>query len=59
MLGFNRSAKICAAVLAAAITPTPDPVNMGIVMIPLVLLYFLSILLAWIARPRLEDSATE
>jgi sec-independent protein translocase protein TatC len=50
-----RAAIIVIAVMAAVITPTPDPVNMGIVMIPLVLLYGLSIVLAWIARPKLEE----
>jgi len=37
------------AILAAAITPTPDPFNMMIVMLPLLLLYFLGIFLAWVA----------
>jgi len=40
------------AVIAAAITPTVDPVNMSLVMGPMVLLYFFSILLAKIAQPR-------
>ncbi len=47
-----RVAIILIAVLAAAVTPTPDPVNMGLVMLPLMVLYGLSIVLAWIAyRP--------
>jgi sec-independent protein translocase protein TatC len=47
-----RVAVILIAVLAAVITPTPDPVNMGIVMLPMIVLYGLSIVLAWIAyRP--------
>jgi len=32
------------------ITPTPDPLNMSIVMVPLLLLYGLSIILAYLAR---------
>jgi sec-independent protein translocase protein TatC len=44
-----RVAVILIAVLAAVITPTPDPVNMSIVMAPLLFLYGLSILLAWVA----------
>ena len=48
-----RVAVILIAVLAAVITPTPDPVNMGIVMLPMMILYGLSIVLAWIAyRPK-------
>jgi len=38
------------AVLAAVITPTPDPVNMTIVMIPLFFLYGVSILVAFVGQ---------
>ena len=44
-----RLAIVIIAILAAAITPTIDPVNMGLVMIPMVLLYFISIGLSFIA----------
>jgi sec-independent protein translocase protein TatC len=44
-----RIAIIIIAVLAAAITPTIDPVNMGLVMLPMSLLYFVSIGLSHIA----------
>ncbi len=44
-----RIAVIIIAILAAAITPTVDPVNMGLVMLPMTLLYFLSIILSYIA----------
>ena len=37
------------AIIAAAITPTVDPVNMGLVMLPMILLYFVSIGLSYIA----------
>ena len=47
-----RLAVLLIAVLAAMITPTIDPVNMLIVMLPLVILYGLSIIMAYIARPR-------
>jgi len=46
-----RIAVVVIAVLAAFVTPTPDPVNMGLLMIPLLVLYGLSILMAKIARP--------
>ena len=45
-----RLAVVIIAVMAALITPTVDPVNMALVMGPMVLLYFLSIVLAWIAQ---------
>ena len=44
-----RLAIILIAVLAAAITPTVDPVNMALVMAPMSLLYFISIGLSFIA----------
>jgi len=37
-------------VLSALITPTGDPINMGIMMLPLAALYALSIILAAFAR---------
>lgn len=50
LLKFWRQAVVLIAVIAAAITPTVDPVNMGLMMLPLIVLYFLSILFAWFAR---------
>lgn len=44
-----RLAVVIIAILAAAITPTVDPVNMGLVMAPMILLYFISIGLSYIA----------
>jgi len=49
---LSRSRKyaiLVIAVLAAIITPTPDPFNMILVMVPLVLLYEIGILLARLA----------
>jgi sec-independent protein translocase protein TatC len=45
-----RYAVIIIAVLSAVITPTVDPVNMGLLMVPLIGLYFISILFAFLAR---------
>jgi sec-independent protein translocase protein TatC len=45
-----RLAVIIIAILAAVITPTIDPVNMGLVMGPMIVLYFLGIILAKIAE---------
>ncbi len=44
-----RVAVIIIAVLAGLITPTVDPVSMLLLMAPLMLLYGLSVLLAWLA----------
>jgi sec-independent protein translocase protein TatC len=44
-----RLAIVIIAIGAAAITPTVDPVNMGLVMLPMSLLYFISIGLSYAA----------
>jgi sec-independent protein translocase protein TatC len=41
-----RYAIVVMAIVAAAVTPTVDPVNMGLVMAPLMGLYIISIVLA-------------
>lgn len=53
-----RIAVVVIAIISATITPTIDPVNMALVMGPLIVLYFLSIGLAKIAqgrRPKAES----
>jgi sec-independent protein translocase protein TatC len=45
-----RLAVVIIAVLSAMITPTIDPVNMGLVMGPMIVLYFLGIVLANVAE---------
>jgi len=52
-LGQNwRIAVVAMAVLAAAITPTVDPINMMLVWVPLTLLYFLSTATAALGQRR-------
>ena len=45
-----RYALVIIAVASALITPTGDPINMGLMMLPLAVLYLLSIILAAFAR---------
>jgi sec-independent protein translocase protein TatC len=45
-----KIAIVVIAIVAAAVTPTVDPVNMGLVMIPMIILYFISIGLAYFAQ---------
>ena len=59
-----RIAIVVIAIIAAAVTPTIDPVNMSLVMLPMSLLYFISIGLSYIAyagrkrnMPEMEESA--
>lgn len=49
LLAQWRIAIVVIAVVAAFVTPTPDPVNMGLLMLPLFVLYLLSVLLAALA----------
>ena len=53
---YWRIAVVIIAVAAAAITPTIDPVNMGLVMGPMILLYFISIGLAYLAQGKQPTS---
>ncbi len=53
LLRFWRHAIVVVAIAAAIITPTIDPVNMAIVMAPLIGLYFLSVGVAYLVyKPR-------
>jgi sec-independent protein translocase protein TatC len=49
---WRKLAVVGAFVLAAAITPTFDPVNQTLVAVPIILLYEIGILLAWLGRRR-------
>lgn len=53
LLRVWRQAIVVMSIVAAAITPTIDPVNMAVVMGPLIILYFISVGLAYLLyRPR-------
>jgi len=54
-----RIAVVVIAIIAALVTPTVDPVNMAIVMGPLIILYFLSIGLAVLARRKQVPAPAE
>jgi sec-independent protein translocase protein TatC len=54
-----RLAIVIIAIIAAAITPTVDPVNMGLVMLPMSLLYFISIGLSYLAYAGRRKRASE
>jgi sec-independent protein translocase protein TatC len=51
----RRYAIVATAIIAAFVTPTPDPINMMIVMVPLYLLYELGVILARLARIGMPD----
>lgn len=52
LLKYWRYAIVVIAVISAMITPTVDPVNMALLMAPLIVLYALSVLFAFFARRR-------
>ncbi len=52
---FRKYAILLISIIAAAVTPTPDPINMMIVMIPLYLLYEIGVLLARLAQVKEKD----
>jgi sec-independent protein translocase protein TatC len=59
LLTHWKIAIVVVAVLAAAITPTTDPVNMSLVMGPMILLYFTSIGLGYLALVGRKKRALE
>jgi len=54
-----RLAIVIIAIIAAAVTPTIDPVTMGLTMLPMILLYFASIGLSYIAYAGRRKRAAE
>jgi sec-independent protein translocase protein TatC len=48
----GKYAILIAYIIAAVITPTGDPVNQTIFAAPMIVLYFLSIIIAWVVNPR-------
>lgn len=56
LLGFWRYAVIIVFVLAAIVTPTPDPLTQTLVAGPLLFLYFVGILFAWLLQPAREGA---
>jgi sec-independent protein translocase protein TatC len=59
LLNQWRIAVVVIAIVAAMITPTIDPVNMALVMGPMIILYFLGIGLAFIAQGRRDKAIRE
>lgn len=56
LLSFWRYAIVIIFVIAAVITPTPDPFNQTLVAGPLFFLYFIGILFAWLVQRRRPPS---
>jgi len=54
LLAFWRYAIIIVFVIAAIVTPTPDPLTQSLVGVPLLGLYFVGILLVWLVQGKKE-----
>lgn len=52
MLGFWRYAVVIIFIVAAIVTPTPDPLTQSLVAGPLLALYAVGILFSWIVQPK-------
>lgn len=50
LLGWWRIMIVVAFAIAAVLTPTPDPVTQSLVAGPMIALYFVGVLLAWLVR---------
>jgi sec-independent protein translocase protein TatC len=57
LIAFSRWWVVIASVLAAILTPTPDIATMMLVMVPLVVLYYLGILFAYLFGPKPPTAA--
>ena len=58
MLRFWRYALVLIFIIAAVVTPTPDALTMSLVVAPLLGLYGIGMLLAWLLQPRRPASTT-
>ena len=60
LIGFWRYAVVIIFIIAAVVTPTPDPITQTFVAGPLLILYVVGILMAWMVqpkRPKQEEAA--
>jgi sec-independent protein translocase protein TatC len=56
---YWRHAMVVILIIAAVITPTPDPINQLFFAVPLIVLYEISILVAKIAGNKKKESPSE
>jgi sec-independent protein translocase protein TatC len=54
-----RYAILITFIIAAVVTPTGDPFNQTIFAAPMILLYLLSIFIAWVVNPRSKGQKDE
>ena len=59
LMKYQRHAIVVCLILAAVITPTGDPINMGILAGPMLLCYEVGVLAAWLIERRRARNASE
>jgi len=57
LMWYQRYVIVLSFVLAAIITPTPDPLNQAIMAVPVILLYQVSVLGIWFINRRRKQNA--
>lgn len=53
LMGYQRYAILSSFILAAILTPTPDPLNQTLMALPIILLYQFSIVLIWLKNRKI------
>ena len=59
LMKYQRHAIVVCLILAAVITPTGDPINMGILAGPMLLCYEVGVVAAWLIERRRARNASE
>jgi sec-independent protein translocase protein TatC len=59
LLAFGRWWVVIASVIAAVLTPTPDAGSMLLMLVPLVVLYYASVALAYFFGPKVEKDSDD
>jgi len=59
LLAFGRWWIVIASVIAAVLTPTPDAGSMMLMLVPLVVLYYVSVALAYFFGPKVETDSDD
>jgi len=57
LIKYFKYAIVLIFVIAAVITPTPDMITQSLFAVPMILLYLLSILIAWIVNPKKKEES--
>lgn len=57
LISYSRYVIILSAIVAAILTPTPDPINQAFMAGPIIILYYLSVLIIWRLNKKTEKKS--